>query len=811
MLSSWIHALLPNTLVKKVRALFAIALLLGATFFIFALIDASNMHKNWTETRFNFIDNSVQEWLLSYQDELHYTHLAMKPRKANIADLIEDDNNRALQVLLDEVREFHGLDFIFLEIESETLMDHTGELTPERKAKTLPLLQTEHKAPFLKAYNQKEMTVLRGELSNGSLATSLKIPIYYDAGDIAAYLTIIKMVTPQASQKREWMSSLSQFEFVLPQERKQNISVDLIDSLFLVRVNTIELPVICSLSKKLMGYFYLSEPNHEVRTTVYKNLFFSLLPLALLTIVLWFIYRFIQRSGIGPISQISDVAESFTAGDVFKRTDFMDKKHKSGWTEVDSLGEGFNHLLDVLENRQDKLESLNASLESQVLKRTQDLTKANIALNDLALSDALTGVGNRHAFDEAWAKLTDQFVSGKVTTAAVAIVDCDFFKSINDDYGHHVGDKVLVTVARLIKKQLDETTPLVRLGGDEFAILFSDVESEVVVEKMETLWADVKSLDVSRIGVKEQLSVSVGISATSDHRDIKVFELMKQADTSMYIAKQSFSNKVVLYKPELHASTEEGLSHENTVVVLNAIEKGSGLTLFYQPVYKKSSAQVDYFEVLSRIDVGEGFMSPATFLPIVHRTKKAVEFDQAVIYKILSALRSGVIESGTGLSFNLSAESLVSEKICEWFKPLVPYLEKHKIIVEITETTLIKQLGEVSTDISDLRKAGFTVALDDFGSGYSSISYLAHLPVDIIKLDRSLANVVCENNPSAKLILGLVEELSEIGYQIVIEGVENQEMFDVLSDTYASHLQGYYINRPAAIPSNNISHISKTY
>lgn len=809
----WSSYIVPGKLVNQVRALFAFVFLFSLALFVVTFIDVLDMHDERQTQRVESVNKEVSRWLASYNDDLSYAHLALKPKKSLLAEHIVNDNYRAIQILIDEVQELHKIDNIYLYIESEVLLDNLTEIRGDLKNKTLSLLDEIGSQPHLRSFNNHEMYVLSGDLGQDGLTVALNIPVYFDAGDLAANLTLIKIIrTTDATQgKRQWIDADAHLYFTHLQESHLKTSDNFLSTLFINDHTVSEIPVMTGTEGAPLGYFYVTQSNSDIRDGILTTLFFSLSPLLFLALGIYVIFRFVQQKMISPVSEMSKVAHNHVNGSTDDRIRFMDKKDQDKWTELDSLGASFNKLLDVLDTKQRSLSSLNMSLESEVEQRTKELTKANRALKTLARTDALTGLGNRHAFDEAWGALTAGYLSGRVEKAVVAIVDCDFFKAINDEYGHHVGDQVLTTVSRKIRKYVPNNASLTRIGGDEFAILFDNYEIDGVLNRMKSISNEIKAVEPSKVGVKEHLSVSIGISTTSENKDINVFDLIKQADTAMYIAKQRFSQKVVKYDPKQHASTEEGLSHEKTVVVLNAIDKGTSLVLLFQPVYSLDTDTVDYFEVLSRIEVEGSLMTPGVFLPVVQRTKKEVEFDQAVVMVVLKKLQAGLISPGVGVSINLSAESLATEDVYEWFRPMEPYLAEHKIIIEITETTLIKKLDEVSSHISVFRSAGFKIALDDFGSGYSSISYLANLPVDIIKLDRSLAQVVCENESSAKLIVSLVEELSEIGYQIVIEGVEEQTMFDVLGSTSASHLQGFYINRPAQEPSSNVTHVCRTY
>ncbi len=762
----------------------------------------------WQEKRYDVLSENVNEWLTESKNQLEYASFTLKPRKSSIAAFIEADNYRAIEVVLEELQELYQLDGVFLQDENGTLIDTLGLVEGERPGLVSFLQNLTDKPQFLtlKAFglNQKKVYSIEA----GVLYVGLKVPVYYDVGDRAGEVFMLKkVVTSGYSQPNvEALSELEHFEFSeqveVPLEENGAFANiwKLIETSLHKESIKFYIPVYSTQLMYPVGMVAMTQSTEAVRPILLNALLNSILPLVLLLGVLLYFYRLLMRRMLIPVSEMSTVAKQISFGEE-QRLSFMDHTPVNRWSEVDALGVRFNQLMDALSHKQRNLSSLNEQLEEIVQKRTLALTDANKQLEKIAHTDALTSVGNRHAFELYWEQLEEKSRKGLKRSVGFCIIDCDYFKGINDTYGHHAGDQVLTVICDLIAKSLDGRGHLFRLGGDEFAVLFENEERDVVESAMQKVVSSVQSYPSEALQIKESLSVSIGIAFADKGAVEGVMTLFRQADTAMYVAKNALRNKCVIYDDTEHAKTQEELKHQNLHLVLDAVKTGDGITLFYQPIYNLNSGEADYFEVLTRLTVDDELVFPNVFMPIIERTNLQVQFDKMVILQVRKALSEGLIPKGTGVSINLSAESLVEPEVCSWFKPIVPFLKDYKIVIEITETTLITQLNEVVGYIEQFKQAGFQIALDDFGSGYSSISYLAYLPVNIIKFDISLARAAFEQQRSAKVIHSLVEDLSEMGYGIVIEGVEDKPMFDFLAKTGASHFQGYYIERPAAVAS----------
>lgn len=793
---------------NRIKRVFLFILGLSFVYVIFSLFSSVSIFEVWQEKRYEMVEKSANEWLHESQKNLSFASYAMKPRKSDLADFIEADNFRSIEVVMDEMRVLYDLDGAFLENEYGQFIDHNGLINNPSLTLRHFLKGLDEGPDFRLIDNIDLATGSKYRMSPKGLYVGIKIPVRYDVGDVAGYVYLIKQVIgpDHVELNSNVLKELDSFEFVARDTQvhsgmSEQGWLEMLDALFVKQKIIYKMPIYASNQSFPIGSLVMSQSTQVILPVFSNQLLLSVVPILFLTLSLMYFYRLLMQRMIAPVDEMSEVAKRIYEGEQDARLNFMRHQDSQNFSEVDALGFRFNELMDALSNQKNDLTTLNEELETIVLKRTMALTESNEKLEKLAHSDALTGIDNRHAFDIYWADIEDRARHGSLNAVGFCIVDCDYFKGINDTYGHHAGDQVLTIISDLIRSSIEPSARMFRLGGDEFAVIYESTPLETIESNMKGLADAVAAYPVDEIQIKEQLSTSIGIAHADKGSISRLMDLFRHADTAMYVAKRSLRKKFVVYDDTEHAKTYEELKHQHVHSVLDAIKTGEGMVLFYQPVLGLDNMKVDYFEVLTRLEIDDDLVFPNIFLPIVERTNLQVQFDKMVIQKVREALEQGKIADGVGLSINLSAEALVDEKVCDWFKPLTPYLNNHKIVIEITETTLITQLNEVSGYIDQFKKAGFKVALDDFGSGYSSINYLAHLPVDIIKFDISLARAAFQKQRSAKLIESLIDDLSEMGYSIVIEGIEDKQMFNALIKMKPSHFQGYYINRPAAEPN----------
>lgn len=477
---------------------------------------------------------------------------------------------------------------------------------------------------------------------------------------------------------------------------------------------------------------------------------------------------------------------------------------------IDNLKQHYEQIgLPVLEQHLavEELENVRNSLNDYQLQLNDmhsRIDEKNVELWGLAHHDALTGAFNRRSFDEDWAALSSTIteLDGEL---AFLLFDCDYFKSINDTYGHHVGDNVLVVVAGIMQSCLRGCDKLYRIGGDEFAVVFIDLDSGRCVEVAKRCIAAVRQHDFTLLGIKDPVRVSVGIATTNELTTERMELLPKQADMAMYYAKQPGRQKFAIYNDAMGDLSKSVFSNQVTNAVFNAIDTGHGIVMHYQPVVNLISEHIDYHEALMRLSLDNGLISPHAIFPIVAARHIEAEFDFAIMRCICEDLKNQLISDGTGVSINLSGMSIVHDALFEHMAAFTPFLNSHKLVLEVTETVLITQLQQASSCLLKLREMGFVIALDDFGSGYSSLSYLANMPVDIVKFDMSMIRSLELDGRHQGIIEGLADMIKHAGYALVAEGIETEQTLKKVRQIGFSHGQGYLLGVPTRTPIMNPS------
>lgn len=469
--------------------------------------------------------------------------------------------------------------------------------------------------------------------------------------------------------------------------------------------------------------------------------------------------------------------------------------------------------IDALRNGNDSLllESLGSALPVNELEKVRNslndyqrelesmhtsLDQKNTELWILAHRDSLTGVFNRRCFDEDW-KMLLSVASGHRVSVSVMLFDCDHFKPINDTYGHHAGDQVLKFIAGILQETLRSGDRLYRLGGDEFATMFLDADIRHVDEVAKRCVEAVDQYDFSVLGIKEPIRISIGLAHAVGVHSESLVTLQKQADVAMYYAKRPGHAKIAQYNENMAQDGNALLSNRVTNAVFEAISSGACLEMHYQSVVHLGTHKIDYYEALVRIRRDHELIMPGDIFPVVEGRRLEAEMDFAVMGKILENLRGGLIPAGSGLSLNISGPAIVHPLIKEKLAEFEPFLKDYNLVLEITETALITQLQKASANLNQLRMSGFKVALDDFGSGYSSLGYLANMPVDIVKFDISLIRSLEQDDVrQGRIVEGLAMMIKKAGYSMVAEGLETEQSLEKVSRLGFSHGQGFCLGHP---------------
>jgi diguanylate cyclase (GGDEF)-like protein len=424
------------------------------------------------------------------------------------------------------------------------------------------------------------------------------------------------------------------------------------------------------------------------------------------------------------------------------------------------------------------------------------LTDASQQIEKLAFFDMVTGLPNRKLFLDR----LKQFVERGARTqqaAALAFLDIDHFKRVNDSYGHDVGDQVLAAIADRLLHSVREGDLVGRLGGDEFTILMPGIGS--VAEASEAARHLLERLRAPMLVGDHGLSVaaSVGISLfPADGEDPT--SLLRKADIAMYRAKDSGRNRAVAYDEAMSQSSRERHALE---LSLRSGELLRQLVLHYQPIVRSGSGEITGAEALIRWQHPErGLLSPMEFLPIAEASGTAEAISDWVLH---AACRQAadwrrLFHEHFRISVNLTARAFESPRLLPAIDEILSEsgLPAHALELEITETMALLSGGEPIATLNRLRERGVRVAVDDFGIGYSSLSYLRELPIETVKLDSSFIRDLGRRPEDSRIVGAVIQLAHGLGMEVVAEGVEHEEQMAVLELLYCDKMQGFLFSRP---------------
>jgi diguanylate cyclase (GGDEF)-like protein len=413
-----------------------------------------------------------------------------------------------------------------------------------------------------------------------------------------------------------------------------------------------------------------------------------------------------------------------------------------------------------------------------------------------ASHDALTGLANRSLFEDHL-QHDVQLAQRHGRHLAVLFVDLDDFKPINDSLGHEVGDQVLVQVAQRLADELDPGDTLARFGGDEFVILLPELlREENAIRLAERLLACIRR--PYRVGEHElYIGASVGIAFLQEGLENPV-EMIQQADMAMYRAKQKGRNAWECFTSDINDEVSARMALRNDLQ--EAIE-AENFELYYQPLLEARSGSVVGFEALVRWKHPvRGYLSPGLFIPLAEDTGQIGPISEWVLRQACRDMCRLALE-GYGryrVSVNLSplqfrrANFLINLQQALLETGLSPeYLE-----LELTEGILMADTGAAVETLHRLRDMGIEVSIDDFGTGFSSLSYLKQLPIGKIKIDRSFVRDIATSRHDSAIVQGIISMAHHLELVVVAEGIEEAEQRDFLVAHGCDVFQGFFFARP---------------
>ena len=415
-------------------------------------------------------------------------------------------------------------------------------------------------------------------------------------------------------------------------------------------------------------------------------------------------------------------------------------------------------------------------------------------LRRLASYDSLTGLLNRAELSR---RLDEALATGE--WCALLLYDLDGFKEINDSLGHAAGDAVLIEVGRRLQAQVRHRDIVARLGGDEFAVLLHGDDAFAAVLAERTLGALGEPIALADLAVGIEASVGV-VERRPDHRDAQ--DLLRDADLAMYAAKAAGKGRATTYDASMGL---RAMHHVELRSALHAALAGNQLELHYQPVFRLDTGGLDGFEALLRWQHPErGWISPADFIPAAEESNQIITIGRWVLDQAARQLAhwrrlTGPAGHHLTMAVNLSPRQLSDANLVTDLRGILgdAGLEPSALCLEITEGAVVANATVAARALAELRAIGVRLAIDDYGSGNASISYLRQFAVDTLKIDRSLVEHLDDDHgTSVAIVRSIIELASALGLTTVGEGIETAAQRDALRRLGCSIGQGYLLARP---------------
>ena len=444
--------------------------------------------------------------------------------------------------------------------------------------------------------------------------------------------------------------------------------------------------------------------------------------------------------------------------------------------ELHELEDEFRHAIDVLETYEQQLNTSQKRLIRQ------------------ATVDGITGLYTRNVLVED----LDSMNSEKhIHEVAIFFLDLDGFKPVNDNLGHEAGDIMLKKIGYRLKGVVNKSTKVYRIGGDEFVICLSNFASEQALLSTANSLVELFAAPFHIYDSTISISASIGI-ATQASGSINSDELLRFADIAMYQAKEDGKNRYRFFDDSMRDKAQQRFTIKNDFLAGLADNQ---LFLVFQPIVNAKDRRVIKLEALCRWHHPElGFIPPPVFIDVLEESENMNTLFDWIVDAVLEELLylDSIGLDDIVISVNLSSSQLVSNDALHVLAGKIKskQIDAARIELEITETSLITNFSQAKIWVEEAADLGFKVAIDDFGAGYSSLSYLTAFPYNTVKLDRSLLNNIDKDARQQRVVGSLTQMLHGLSVPIVAEGAETEAQFEMLERLGCDYIQGYLISKP---------------
>lgn len=515
-------------------------------------------------------------------------------------------------------------------------------------------------------------------------------------------------------------------------------------------------------------------------------------------------YQMPQRNGIEMIIELRRESKDNSTAIV------MMSSSEDEQLSLDSIHAGAQDFLLKSEISSARLKRtlLQASTRFELEKKLYNTYQT---VKSLAETDALTGLSNRYFFDESLKQVL--MLNGRSKKkVALLLFDLDDFKLVNDTFGHDIGDLLLKKVVSRVKSCLRGSETFARLGGDEFAIMLGSLDSSDQAGQVARRVISVlhKPFEIASTSIKA--TVSLGIALFPENGRTSE-ELFKDADIAMYRAKKNGRNQMCFFENEMQHKFHDRVKTEAQLRV--ALENKE-FELYYQPVINSKNNKLEGFEALIRWNIDGSVRTPDQFINIAEETRQILAIGFWVIEDAISMLAvwNKKYNCSLTMAINVSAHQLSDLALVQHLDDCLKRYDvaAELIDIELTETALFKDTEETRNVIMGINDLNCRLSLDDFGTGFSSISHLRNYPITVVKIDKSL---MPENELDIKkiaLIESMVSMASILGLDIVAEGVETEYQLSICKQFNIQYIQGYYFSPPLnqrSIEEKYLDHLSE--
>ncbi|MBP2638557.1 MAG: diguanylate cyclase [Firmicutes bacterium] len=417
-------------------------------------------------------------------------------------------------------------------------------------------------------------------------------------------------------------------------------------------------------------------------------------------------------------------------------------------------------------------------------------------ISHIAFHDTLTGLPNRASLNRYLADEMEQARAGRAA-GIILFIDIDELKTVNDNFGHSVGDNIIVAASRYIIATVGKEAKVFRIGGDEFLVVVPGVSTRTKAEKIADKALRSLSKEYEAAGEKIHLSASIGVLVYPEDGDVAE-DILKKADTAMYAAKKAGRNCWRFYEPILLEEAYEKMTLTNGL--RRALERNE-FSLYYQPQFSAEGKQILGFEALLRWQSQEyGLVTPDRFIPVAEQSGLIVPIGRWVLQEACRFARR-LVDIGRKdirVAVNISARQLMSETLVADVNSSIEAvgIKPGQIEIEITESVFIESMEDTIRKLCQLRNLGVELALDDFGTGYSSLTYLRSLPVGILKIDKLFIDKIISDQTQLQVVETIIDLGHHMSLEVVAEGVETTEQLQILRAAGCNRIQGYVFSKP---------------